>query len=52
MPTTDRFDDLDLREEPARGDNLGSEADTATPFCSGNTAACHTRTNCTPNCCG
>ncbi len=50
MPTMDRFEDLDLREEPARGDNFGEGADTATPACSGLTAYCHTH-GCTPNCC-
>ncbi len=45
MPNEFRFDDLDLREEPARGTN--EEAD----MLSYNTKACGTTPNCTHACC-
>ena len=47
MPTESRFDDLDLREEPARGD-----ADIASQFgSSGNTGFCTATVHCTNVCC-
>lgn len=45
MPTEYRFDDLDLREEPSRGD--GEQTDTATA----QTDACTGSVYCTKNCC-
>ena len=45
MPTEFRFDDLDLREEPARGDSHDVLA------CTGYTNTCTATARCTKLCC-
>ncbi len=45
MPTEYRFDDLDLREEPCRGDAADASNTMATNDCTASN-------DCTPHCCG
>jgi hypothetical protein len=51
MPTEFRFEDLDLREEPARGDALDPSADGISTYITCNTGNCNTSRNCSAVCC-